>query len=42
MSQEKLSGLAILPSDKKLLNEFEYKDLINQIVYQKAIKIEFK
>ena len=30
MSQEKLSGLAILSIENKILEEFEYKNLISQ------------
>ena len=42
MSQEKLSGLAILSIEKEMLEELEYKNLISQFTYQKARKIDFK
>ena len=42
MSQERLSGLAILSIKKKILEELEYKILISQFASQKARKIDFK
>ena len=42
MSQERLSGLAILSIKKKMLEELEYKNLISQFASQKARKIDFK
>ena len=42
MSQERLSGLAILSIENEMLKEVEYKNLINQFVSQKARKINFK
>ena len=42
MSQERLSGLAILSIENEMLEEFEYKNLISQFVVQKARKIDFK
>ena len=42
MSQERLSGLAILSIKKKMLEELEYKILISQFASQKARKIDFK
>ena len=42
MSQEKLNGLAILSIENKMLEELEYKNLINQFAYQKTRKIYFK
>ena len=42
MSQEKLSGLALLSIEKEMLEELEYKNLISQFVSQKARKIYFK
>ena len=41
MSQERLSGLAILPIEKEILAELEWKNLINNFVSQKARKINF-
>ena len=42
MSQERLSGLAILSIKKKMLEELEYKILISQFASQEARKIDFK
>ena len=42
MSQERLSGLAILSIKKKIFEELEYKILISQFASQKARKIDFK
>ena len=42
MSQERLSKLAILSIENKILEELEYKNLISQFVSQKARKINFK
>ena len=42
MSQERLSGLAILLIKKEMLEEDEYKNLISQFASQKARKIDFK
>ncbi|KAL4597957.1 hypothetical protein ACB092_11G025900 [Castanea dentata] len=42
MSQERLSGLAILSIEKEMFEELEYKNLINQFASQKARKIDFK
>ena len=41
MSQERLSGLTILPIKKEILAEFEYKNLISNFASQKARKINF-
>ena len=41
MSQERLSGLAILSIEKEMLAELECKNLINNFVSQKARKINF-
>ena len=42
MSQERLSGLAILSIEKEMLEELIYKNLISNFAYQKARKIDFK
>ena len=42
MSQERLSGLAILSSENEMLEELEYKNLNSQFASQKARKIDFK
>ena len=42
MFQEGLSGLTILSIKNKMLEELEYKNLINQFAYQKTRKIYFK
>ena len=42
MSQERLSGLAILSIENEMLEKLEYKNLINQFVSRKARKIYFK
>ena len=42
MSQERLSGLAILSIENEMLEELEYKNLISQFAAQKARKIDFK
>ena len=41
MSQERLSGLAILPIEKEMLAELECKILISNFASQKARKINF-
>ena len=41
MSQERLSGLAILFIEKEMLEELKYKNLISQFASQKARKINF-
>lgn len=41
MSQERLSGLAILSIEKKILENLEYKNLINKFASQKARKVKF-
>ena len=42
MSQEKLSGLAILSIEKEMLEELKYKNLFSNFASQKARKIHFK
>ena len=42
MFQERLSGLAILLIENKMLEELEYKNLISQFASQNARKIYFK
>ena len=42
MSQEKLSGLAILLIEKEMLEELKYKNIISNFTSQKARKIDFK
>ena len=42
ISQERLSGLAILSIENEILEESEYKNLISQFASQKARKIDFK
>ena len=42
MSQQKLSGLAILSIENEILEELDYKNLTSQFVSQKARKIDFK
>ena len=42
MSQERLSELAILLIEDKMLEELEYKNLINQLTSQKTKIIDFK
>ena len=42
MSQERLSGLAILSIEKEMLEELEDKNLISQFASQKERKINFK
>ena len=42
MSQEKLSRLAILSIENKMLEELEFKNLISQFISQKGSKINFK
>ena len=42
MSQERLSGLAILLIEKEMLEELKYKNLISNFASQKARKIDFK
>ena len=41
MSQERLSGLAILPIEKEMLVELECKNLISNFASQKTRKINF-
>ena len=41
MSQERLSGLAILSIEKKMFVELESKNLISNFASQKARKINF-
>ena len=41
MSQERLSGLAILPIENETLAELEYKNLISNFASQKVRKINF-
>ena len=42
MSQERLSGLAILSIEKEMSEELKYKNLISNFASQKARKIDFK
>ena len=42
MSQERLSKLAILSIENKMLEELEYKILINQFASQNTRKIDSK
>ena len=42
MSQERLSKLAILSIENKMLEELEFKNLISQFISQKGRKINFK
>ena len=42
MSQERLSGLAILSIENEILEELEYKNLISQFFISKARKIYSK
>ena len=42
MSQERLSGLAILSIEKEMLEELKYKNLISNFASQKARKVDFK
>ena len=42
MSQEILSGLAILSIENEMLEELEYENLINQFISQNARKMNFK
>ena len=42
MSQERLSGLTILPIEKEMLEEIKYKNLISNFASQKARKINLK
>ena len=41
MSQEKLSGLAILSIEKNMLEKIDYKSLINNFASKRAIKMKF-
>ncbi|XP_058778632.1 uncharacterized protein LOC131652705 [Vicia villosa] len=41
MSQQRLSGLALLSIEKEILNEIDYNNLINDFASQKARKIKF-
>ena len=41
MSQEIVSGLAILSIEKNMLEEIDYKSLINNFVSKKARKMKF-
>ena len=42
MSQEKLSGLAVLSIEKEMLEALKYKNLISNFASQKVRKIDFK
>ena len=42
MSQEKLSGLAVLSIEKEMLKALKYKNLISNFASQKVRKIDFK
>ncbi len=42
MSQQRLNGLAILSIENEMLKRFEYKNLINNFVSQKARRMHFK
>ena len=42
MSQEKLSGLAILSIEKEMLEKLKYKNLISNFASQKVRKIDFR
>ena len=42
MSQEKLSGLAVLSVEKEMLKTLKYKNLISNFASQKVRKIDFK
>jgi hypothetical protein len=42
MSQEILNGLVILSIENEMLKRFEYKNLINNFVSQKARRIIFR
>ena len=42
MSQERLSGLAILSIENEMLEELKYKNLISQFASPKVRKIDFK
>ena len=42
MSQERLSGLAILSIENEILEEFKYKNLIDNFASQKIRKIDFE
>ena len=42
MSQEKLSGLAVLSVEKEMLKALKYKNLISNFASQKVRKIDFK
>ena len=42
MSQERLSGLAILSIEKEILEKLKYKNLISNFTSQKVRKINFK
>ncbi|KAM3750799.1 hypothetical protein ACB098_04G061300 [Castanea mollissima] len=42
MSQERLSGLAILSIEKEMLEELKYKNLISNFASQKVRKIDFR
>ena len=41
MSQERISGLAILSIENEMLEELKYKNLISQFTSQKTRKIDF-
>ena len=41
MSQERLSGLAILSIEKKMLEKIDYKSLINNFASKRARKMKF-
>ena len=42
MSQQRLNGLTLLPIKKEILNEINYDNLINNFIWQKTQKINFK
>ena len=41
MSQKRLSGLAILSIEKKMLEKIDYKSLINNFAFKRARKMKF-
>jgi hypothetical protein len=41
MSQERLSGLAILSIEKNMLEKIDYKNLINNFASKRARKMKF-
>ena len=42
MSQERLSGLAILSIENEMLEELKYKNLIGNFAFQKVRKTDFE